>query len=322
MRTVLFFCALATCFPAARPQTHWEGELRDSERLFHDGNYGGAATLLQRLVAESETFPANDPRRGIVLDNLGVVRQHLGDYRGAERLLLRSVVAFDMSFGSDHSLIAKPLGSLASVYLDLREYSKAEIAARRALALLSRASDSIEKARILNLLGRLHYLTRNNAEAEGELRQAHGVFEAAERYSDASAALNNLALVYQETNRPAEALRSLEQALAVLEREYNPSHPALIRPLVNLAVAYHRGSRLDAADLALRRAITLAVPTSGSEHARLGHLLTFHVQILRKLNRKDEARQVAKRAAAVGINGELDEPTRHSVDYLELLRRR
>jgi tetratricopeptide (TPR) repeat protein len=318
MRSILVFCVLSACSAAVQSQTHWEEELFSSERLFREGHYGAAATLLQRLVAESETFPTKDPRRGIVLENLGVVRQHLGDYREAERLLRRSVVTLETSLGNGHFLLARPLGSLASVYLDMRENSKAETAARRALSLLPPAPDSIEKARILNLLGRLHYLRRNNDEAERELRHAHAVFEAGKRYSEAAAALNNLALVYQETHRQADAIRCLEQALAGLETEHNPRHPALIRPLVNLAVAYHRASRFSPADIALGRAIALAAPSSGSEHARLGHLLTFHAEILRKLNRKAEARQLAKRAAR--LKDELDEPMRHTVDYAELLR--
>src|SRR5688500_13494819 len=97
MRTIVVFWVLTAPWVAAQSRTRWEEELFTSERLFQEGNYGGAATLLQRLLAESDEFSPGDARRGIVLDNLGVVRQYLGDYGDAERLLLRSVSALETS---------------------------------------------------------------------------------------------------------------------------------------------------------------------------------------------------------------------------------
>ncbi|HYO80184.1 MAG TPA: tetratricopeptide repeat protein [Bryobacteraceae bacterium] len=321
VRTIAVFFSVAAVSAGLQPENRWHADLFTSERLVADGNYGTATNLLKRLVAESVSLPANDPRRGIVLNDLGVVHQHLGEYQEAKRLMLQSVEQLESSTGHHDLLRARSLTNLTALYLDMREYSKAQAVAQRALALIPVDSQPVQRAHILNLLGRLHYRIGNHAEAEGKLRQAHSIFVIAKRYSDAFATTSNLALIYNAMNRLADAIRCLEEALAGLEKEYHPNHPALLRPLVNLAVMYRRASRLSEADAALRRAEQF-ISASGSHHTRLGDVLTFHAEVLRKLGRKDEARQVARRAEAFRQERNFDESAKHTVNYLDLFTAR
>jgi len=68
-------------------------------------------------------------------------------------------------------------------------------------------------------------------------------------------------------------------------------HPSLVAPLNNLATTYLKMSRFDDAELTLQHAINVCKKTLGENHPDYAVVLKNYAVVLRKLDRKREAKK-------------------------------
>jgi tetratricopeptide (TPR) repeat protein len=102
-----------------------------------------------------------------------------------------------------------------------------------------------------------------------------------------------------DQGRYGESVDLYRESLRLLEEALGDEHPSLVEPFNDLALSYLKLGRLNDAELTLRRANGLCNKTLGEDHATCGVLLEHYAVVLRKLDRKREAKAVASRAQQI-----------------------
>jgi len=85
----------------------------------------------------------------------------------------------------------------------------------------------------------------------------------------------------------------------IWEVSLSPQHPLLAAGLNNLGVVYVNLGKYQEAEASLTRALTIARATLPADHPSVGSYLNSYAYLLRKLDRKKEARQLEQTARVV-----------------------
>src|SRR4051812_5782163 len=88
----------------------WLRQLSEAKELESQGNYRAARDIL--LGMEKGTAKQTDASAAIVLNNLGVVTQQLGDFSAAERYYRESLRRLDRAGGANEQLRCVLLNNL------------------------------------------------------------------------------------------------------------------------------------------------------------------------------------------------------------------
>ena len=199
---------------------HFEARDADADPLAHRASAIATHSGDQRLM-------------GVMLNVLGIVLtgEHL--YDRAEPVLRRSVALLEQSEGPASIDVAKAANSLALVYLDDRQYAKAQQEEARALPIYDRLGpDSPDVALVSGNMFTILAAQHRDAEGEPYLRRALAIGEKVFPYSLKMANLR-ICLAALESSREnyKEAARLLESAIATQERVLGPTHPELAHTL-------------------------------------------------------------------------------------------
>jgi tetratricopeptide (TPR) repeat protein len=114
---------------------------------------------------------ADHPNTAIALDNLELLLDAKGDYKGAEPLYRRRLETAERINGPDHPDTALSLNRLAILHRRLGKYDEAELESRRALAIDEnvRAADDPKIPHRINNLSMILVMQRKLEEASGLL---------------------------------------------------------------------------------------------------------------------------------------------------------
>ncbi len=193
--------------------------------------YGKA--ILEHIAEE------NNPDIAVLQNNLALVLQDLGDYKGAKTLLQKALASDEQNFGEHHPTTAVRYSNLALVLQDLGDYEGAKTLLQKALA-----SD-------VHNFGENHPATARSYSNLATVLKDLGDYEGAKNLLEkalASAAQNfgehhpttavrysNLALVLKDLGDYEGAKNLLEKTLASDEHNFGENHPATARSYSNLA---------------------------------------------------------------------------------------
>ena len=97
-----------------------------------------------------------------------------------------------------------------------------------------------------------------------------------------------------------------------------PDHPALVRPLNNLAAIQRRMGRLSEAEATLKRARTIAEQRLGPAHPRTVEVLSEYVILLKSAGRKTEAKSMEKLVKAAQARETGGHPGPYTIDVAAL----
>jgi tetratricopeptide (TPR) repeat protein len=111
--------------------------------------------------------------------------------------------------------------------------------------------------------------------------------------------LTGLGLIRFDQGRYDESVDLYRESLRLLEEAIGDENPYLVVPFNDLASSYLKLGRLNDAELTLRRANAVCSKTLGEDHATCGALLENYAVVLRKLDRKREAKAVAARSQQI-----------------------
>ena len=100
--------------------------------------------------------------------------------------------------------------------------------------------------------------------------------------------------------RFAESVGPFRESLSKLEGELGSEHSLLVVPLNDLATSLVKTGQMDEAGTVYERAIR-SPQNLGSDDPTCGVLLGNYACVLRKLGRKDEAKEVAARSREISI---------------------
>jgi tetratricopeptide (TPR) repeat protein len=318
--TAITLCAggLAAQTPA---ESSWEQRIIIADQLIHQGNHAEAEEILLKAVAEADRVPPRGLRLATALHNLGYCYQDLGRAAKAEKLYLRAARIWEQA-GSDcliHLIIC--WNNLATLYMEAEQYGKAESLLRGPLTdrVEGLAPNHLQRGHFASILGQVYYTQGNYAEAEPLLRQALAIFESnlGPDHHGVAAALNNLGALHFSTGHLPEAWSEFERALGIYEKRATPEIPGLAKTLTSLATLAGIESRWEECEGFLDRALAAAEKTFGPVHPLVGEILWNRAAMLRKTQRKREAKEVERRAKEIFALWSLDNPFHHTIDVSE-----
>lgn len=189
--------------------------------------------------------------------NLVVKLYNQGKYGEALPLAKRAVQLREKALGADDPLVRSSLINLAEVYMALRRYGDAESLLERVVKSYEKTDPAdIQVAKVLDRMALVQY-------AKGNLTKTEGLYK---------------------------------QALALREKGLGPDNSTTAQSILNLAEFYQFSGNYKQAEPLYRRLISIREKTSEPAHEeQLGEALDRYACLLRKLNRKAEAKEFEDR---------------------------
>ncbi|MBS1826863.1 MAG: tetratricopeptide repeat protein [Acidobacteria bacterium] len=198
-----------------------------------------------------------------------------------------------------------PLHQLARAEMELGRWSVAERHWKRSLEMvrLHRGKDYPQAAGIFIPLATLARLQGHTTESETLLREAERIAELSRQPYARAVVHHELANLYVTSKRHAQAAPLFRSSLALTAGTIGTRNAEYANCLSDLAGALLELRKYAEAETALREAIQTAEQLRFSTDPALLPLLDRHAQLLQKLKRKAEARQVQARAQALRATG-------------------
>ena len=111
--------------------------------------------------------------------------------------------------------------------------------------------------------------------------------------------LANLAVVFAQDKNWNQARDMMSEAVSLLEQNFPPGHPDLVPTYLNLSTIHQHFKQWDSAGAALEKARAIVVTRLTPEHRYMSAILNSQAQVLKKLGRRSEARELSRRAKAL-----------------------
>ena len=217
---------------------------RDSgEKAFAQNNYGVAerSFLAALKVAETQGFPAKDPRWAQAYKNLAGLYELRSQFAKSEFYLERELRAREKSLGSENPQVLALVGKLCRSYLTHNNQAKGD---RLSNLLLSYADRILKEEQQLDAhfadLQKFFSAHSEYAEPEKKLKL---VKEAAQKvrgddHLELAASLDAIATIYKERTKYAQAETLLRRSIDLREKTLVPGHQALAFGYENLGNLY------------------------------------------------------------------------------------
>jgi hypothetical protein len=111
-----------------------------------------------------------------------------------------------------------------------------------------------------------------------------------------------------------EALVLTERAWRILSRNPAVGQPDLLNTMSTLGTLYSLTGRPLAAEVYSKQAVSLAELIYGPDHPRLGYYLRAYAEVLKRQDRKAEAKVVEKRSATILTHNVEVNPVQHTIN--------
>jgi hypothetical protein len=252
---------------------------------------------------EAESAPEDADQQVTALSNLASVAIDMSRMEEAAQLCQRAIAIVVKMAGEADPRVQALRAELAGLYLNRGEVSTAESLLRETIARAAKApkTGSLETAFALDVLACLYAKQKKMALAEKTERQALAIWESRPDSETLSLATANLHLSFflNFRKKAAEALPHLEHAIAVLRALPEPQPALEAAASMSLAYIYASlGLRSEAVQESAR-GVRLAENFYGQAHPQTGSMLLAHAALLRRLNRKQEARVAQKQGERI-----------------------
>jgi tetratricopeptide (TPR) repeat protein len=273
--------------------------LSEGRQLSAEGRYADARA---RLTAALRGAQAGSDTRTVamILDYLGVNEEDSGDYRQAETYLNHALSTIHPYSPHDPVLIDLQT-HLAELYMAELRPGDAEPLLRRTLGVLRGAvsPDWLLLARAEEDLALAGVMQNRYDEPEKLLRHSQGLIEG--QLGPANPRLTNglfaFAALLTAEHRYAEAVAPAERAWQILHgTNLSLAKADLATACTALCTVYFRVGRTAEALSFAREAVDLAEAVVGRNHPCVARCLSNYAYILKHTGRKDEAKEIQKRA--------------------------
>lgn len=171
---------LATTFtPASAQDSMWKTFYEDGMKAWSSGNFvEGEKLLSSALKAADESLEANDPRKAIIIENLGFCLVQQQKYSEAEAVYKKELAILEKLHGAESPTVVNVLTSLAGVYSNQRKFVESESLFKRALAMNEKAGKDTEQvALVLEKMGNMYARQEKYAEADAAYLRAQSIYE-------------------------------------------------------------------------------------------------------------------------------------------------
>jgi len=267
------------------------------------GRLREARDRFEMALHEVERAPNDVDRQVTALSNLASVAIDMSRMEDAAQLCQRAIAIVVKAAGEADPRVQALRAELAGLYLSWGEVSTAENLLRKTIARQAETSktSSPEGAFALDVLACLYAKQKKMALAEKTERQSLAILESRPDSESLSLAIVNLHLSYflNFRKKATEALPYLEHAMAVLRALPEPQLALEAAASMSLAYIYTSLGRQSEAVQESARGLRLAENFYGPAHPQTGWMLLAHAALLRRVNRKQEARAAQKQGERI-----------------------
>ena len=261
--------------------------------LLRQSRFTSAETYLRRSISLSEEqLGSEHPNTATTLFHLAELLQATNRLSEAESLYLKALEVNERILGPSHPSVISTYANLASLYKVTERFAEAEMMYQQVLHMLEMTEGrSGNIANVYNNLASLYKQTQRFKEAEVMYQQALRMLEMTGQSGDLANAYNNLASLYKETQRFNEAEAMYEKALYILKKTAS-GRPAQARSLNGLGEVLIAKGKIQEAESALRRALTIFESTYNRNHPEAVKAKENLARILESKGENDEARSL------------------------------
>jgi len=252
---------------AAEPRAGTFEYFRDSgEKAFGQNNYGLAEkSFLSALkVADTDGFPANDPRWAIAYKNLAAFYDVRSQFPKSEYYLERELRAKEKTLGSENPQVLTSVGKLCRFYLAHDGQVKAD---RLSTLLVSYAERVLKDEQNLDThfaeIDKFFAAHKEYAESGQKLKSAEESASKvrADDHLELANNLDSVAALYKDRKQYPLAEQMYKLGLALREKALSPGHLALAFGYENLGNLYIAEGKSDLAQPLFRQALEVTSKT-------------------------------------------------------------
>jgi tetratricopeptide (TPR) repeat protein len=270
--------------------------IEKGREAFHSGNFSDAERYNRLAVEESERV-GNAVKMGEALGDLGGVLLATGRHAEAKTTCLRALEVLRNAESKGYlPVILNNLGALSS---QNEQFVEAESYLTESLSILNELNPKDPyRARVLNNLGVLHYLTGNDKRAEKDFRQAIDGWEREHdpRDSEIVPLLSNLGGVYIAQKKWDAATTLFDRALSILN---GSSGLDLAGVLDSIGTMHSARGKYKEAREAFSRSYLIRLDALGKEHPTVASSAANLASTLNALGEYKEAEDLLEGALQV-----------------------
>jgi tetratricopeptide (TPR) repeat protein len=270
--------------------------------LVDEGHFPVAEACFRQAAAAFETLLGpQHPKLATALANLGDLLVEEGRYREAYGLIRRAIDIAAPVLGDCHPEVATMFSELGHLFYREGEIARALSNARRALACIEERGDTVELGHAHHNLAFLYIDDGQFSLAQEHLDRANAILAKLlpPDHSDLLFTANTHVVLCHKQGRYKEARQSGLALIEQFRKKLGPAHPSLAVLLANVGYSDQKLQMYEEAAECFRQAIAIEERTVNSQDPYLAELLHGYAAVLRKTNRRPEAKRMELQAKAI-----------------------
>jgi tetratricopeptide (TPR) repeat protein len=271
-----------------------QGRLADADPLF-----------LRAIRIGTAAAGPDNPDLIFSLSGLAMLKRLRGDSLGARKTVMRASRIAESAYGPDSIRVGAVLHQLAQLDFEIGQLKSAESLWRRSLEIIQkrRAPEHPDALNIMVQLGDIARLRGRYREAQALLTYAAAAADQPGGGPMLAVALHHLAVLYAKRGQHEIAEPIFLRSLAITDRDLGSRNIEWAICADNFARTLIALKRTDKAEEWTRSAIAAVEQSNATRHPFFLEILRDHARVLRKLGRKDQAKDISARIETMLASG-------------------
>lgn len=299
-----------------------EDTILKAQELYTSGKLAEAAQQLTNLMHGPEAASYTDVQAATAYSNLATVYQDMGRIMDAERAYQRArdLIADQVNDPVCLVLWFRTSNNLASMYMETEQTGKAQRLVDTLLKTEIPYGEDVVRFR--GTQASLLMVRGHDRDAEKLFKELLEYWQQTRNAKESAVLLNNLGVLAIRRGDWDTAARYLSQSVDFWKQAVGQEHPAVLTSLANYGyVLLMAGHKQQAAEV-LESAFTTARRLQGQSTPVIAQLALLYSQALEATGRREQAKSLKAEARRMSSALSAIDPTRHTVDILDLSRKR
>ena len=311
----------------------WEAKNQAGEKAFQEGKLADADGLFTAALKDAQRFGPKDLRLAPILNNMALVAFVRNNLVGAQENFEQAISVIEAARGPEDPLLLPILDNLTRLYIKQWAFDKAIQTSWRACHIREKklGVEHPDTAINLNQLATLYFdsvrllpheqsaansessagsslETENIQDDAAKLSMAESLYQkvlaAQEKHFGADSVrlvdvLESLGSVSRTEGNLTQAEQSHTRAISIIEKSFGREDLKLVEPVHQMAELKAVDGSYSEAEKLYQRALEIDEQKLGSKDPSLRPLLIGYATLLEKMQKPDQAKELAKRAASL-----------------------